>query len=339
MSFVVNMMNATEYNGEVVINSIGKNASVYGGLCSDLLKKADKPSINAVIDSKKNCKTGDMFLTGAGKLPCKKILHVVTPVREDDDDNLTLLKKTCADAVEFLISQGYKKIGIPFIGTGANGYTESEAYEAITSVCADITDKEERMNKNIAKITIIAYFRRKFDPTKDYIEDNPLEEYLIRKYKTQYRKGMLDDDPIYKMSRFFENINFNEYLFADVTTMTSQYDFIDRFVDKYAYKAKELNKALRLAGMTKQKRYRLRSGATFSKLDAYTLIFSLDMNRTEAVEFMTICGISFSPLNKLDVFFFNYLNGEYGKARNLFELDEMAQGLVDDDVYFVDALK
>lgn len=345
MGYKVKVADATEYVGDAVLNSVGADASVYGRLCKNLIQKADEPKIREFLNGKKNCKTGEIFLTGAGKLKCKNIIHVVTPFKDADDEDLTLLKKTYSDVIGFAVKNGFKKIGLPFIGTGANGYSESEAYDAVTSVCSDLAEREENENKEIIDVTIIAYLRPRVATDDEKPVNYPTVdgEIVSNSIRPRYEFGNVVKDDLFQMITFNEQIKAEDYFPIDVKTLRNKYDFIDRFLcehSKTAEETKRYNKMLRNAGLSKQKRGRLRSNiGRLKNIEIYRLIFSLQMKKTEAIQFMTICGVAFSPLSKLDVFFCNYLNGKYGKARTLYELDEMAYGRIEEGVYFLDSIE
>jgi hypothetical protein len=60
------------------------------------------------------------------------------------------------------------------------------------------------------------------------------------------------------------------------------------------------------------------------------------MSITEAKQFMTLCGYTFSPLIKSDLFFLDYLNGKYGKVETLSELSELSEKVKASDFKFAE---
>lgn len=64
----------------------------------------------------------------------------------------------------------------------------------------------------------------------------------------------------------------------------------------------------------------MRNSKKHDKIDVYRLAFVQNMNKPTTVGFMVLCGYSFTPLDKLDMFYLDYLDGKYKNDRNLREL-------------------
>lgn len=98
------------------------------------------------------------------------------------------------------------------------------------------------------------------------------------------------------------------------------YDYVEDYITQKNFNEKKLAKE----GLDRRRKYQLRNTRALKKLDIYRLAFIMGMNKTEVIQFMILAGHSFSPLDPLDVFFLNYLNGKYGKITSLFELSNLA---------------
>ena len=82
---IINSFNdITKYEGDAIVNSIGVEGKLYGRLCKTILKEANDKDLEKFINSQYN-QIGTVLVTKAGKLPCKNIIHVVTPFKKDDD--------------------------------------------------------------------------------------------------------------------------------------------------------------------------------------------------------------------------------------------------------------
>ena len=80
------------YEGSAIVNSLGKSGSLYGEVCFNILHAAQSRELTHYINSLKNSKIGQIYITEAGKLPVDKILHLVTPFKKDDDNINSNLK-------------------------------------------------------------------------------------------------------------------------------------------------------------------------------------------------------------------------------------------------------
>ncbi|MCQ2603303.1 MAG: macro domain-containing protein, partial [Clostridia bacterium] len=162
MSFKVIYGDATTYKGDAILNSLGTNGAVYGRLCKNVIEKINRPAVKKLIDEQVNMAVGTIIETEGGDMNCEHVIHIVTPFRKDEV-SVSGNKKLIAayqSVVDYAIKKGYKSIGLPFIGTGANGYSESEAYDALIDVASRISDREVAEKVDILDITILGYLKK-----------------------------------------------------------------------------------------------------------------------------------------------------------------------------------
>ncbi|MDR2094014.1 MAG: O-acetyl-ADP-ribose deacetylase [Treponema sp.] len=74
------------------------------------------------------CPAGHAVITGAGRLPCKKVIHTVGPVwRGGLYGERELLAGCYRNSLALAVSSALKVIAFPNIGTGVYGYPKREA--------------------------------------------------------------------------------------------------------------------------------------------------------------------------------------------------------------------
>jgi O-acetyl-ADP-ribose deacetylase (regulator of RNase III) len=74
------------------------------------------------------CPAGDAVITGAGKLPCKRVIHTVGPVwRGGGQGEQELLACCYRKSLLLAHGEGLKTIAFPNISTGVYGYPKDKA--------------------------------------------------------------------------------------------------------------------------------------------------------------------------------------------------------------------
>ena len=151
MGFVILSRDITEEKVDVIVNSLGIVTSHYGAICRSIIGASKGDELKKLIDEKNGkVAIGDMFFTDSFGLPCKKILHLVTPF-EKYDKEYTAFETALRDLLNLCRNCGYKSISIPILGTGANGYNPIEAQNILISMCAGFVDTYKDMNIRVVK--------------------------------------------------------------------------------------------------------------------------------------------------------------------------------------------
>ena len=88
------------------------------------------------------CPAGDAVITGAGKLPCKKVIHTVGPVWQGGNSKEAELLASCYRKSLLLAqSAGLKSVAFPNISTGVFGYPKDKAAKAAVEVVRKTLDE------------------------------------------------------------------------------------------------------------------------------------------------------------------------------------------------------
>ncbi|MDR0409627.1 MAG: O-acetyl-ADP-ribose deacetylase [Spirochaetaceae bacterium] len=73
------------------------------------------------------CPTGECVVTGAGRLPCKKVIHTVGPVYGSRENDAALLGNCYRNSLLAAGALGFESIAFPNISTGVYNYPKDEA--------------------------------------------------------------------------------------------------------------------------------------------------------------------------------------------------------------------
>ncbi len=352
MSFSVIYQNAIKYKGDVLVNSLGKNGAEYGALCKEIINGINLKYIKGQIDSKRDMEYGYMFETDGGDLPVGHVLHIVTPMAKDDKDNIALYN-AYKSVIEFAISKGYKKIGIPLIGAGYNGYSEGESYDTLLKVLEEVSEKEEelenngnKLKKEIINASIIIY--RKSDTKKDYKSIDKKEKIYRKYFGNGFNQSRIDfngrisdeiknEHSFLRVMDFVSDINPHDifspkFTSADKRSYAHPYDFVEDYCIQKDLPVKTLRE------YDSHKRNKIHDNKTLSKIDVYRFSILLNLNKTEIIQFMSLCGHGFNPTSDLDMFFMDYVEGKFGsfgKWKKLYEMDLLYNEVVGGKVKFV----
>ena len=123
----------TKIECDCVVNSLGTTLNVFGSICKAIVTNAHSKEIDDLIKNHPTANIFDIFVTDAGDLNCKKVIHIVMPFKENDRYNNDLKEAFCK-VIDKAIELGLKSIAIPKIGTGANGYSINDIYDALRDV-------------------------------------------------------------------------------------------------------------------------------------------------------------------------------------------------------------
>ena len=167
MPFEVRPIDITEIRCDAIVNSLGVNTDTYGAICRSIVSKAKSEELKAQISSwKKEANPGKIFLSPGYNLPCKHIIHIVTPFFSHDDQ-LFALEYVYKLALLAAYKRGWKHIALPIIGTGANGYPHAYVLKMITSLVEAFVKNYKNMHVTIC-MPVISYdeYEKKIDKNR-----------------------------------------------------------------------------------------------------------------------------------------------------------------------------
>ncbi|KTF86260.1 hypothetical protein cypCar_00043113, partial [Cyprinus carpio] len=138
---------------DAVVNAANEDLKHIGGLALALLQAAG-PSLQQYCDLHTEVngalKPGDAFITDAGRLPCKYVVHAVGPRFSDSDRRTTeqCLRRAVRESLNQASSKNCSSIAIPVISSGIFGCpldlcTESIAKEVLIQIIKDCLKKAE----------------------------------------------------------------------------------------------------------------------------------------------------------------------------------------------------
>ena len=308
MAFKIIFGDICKVKADAIVNSLGTNAQILGAVCRKIYERSKSIEIKKLLWEKTNNKVFDIFITDAGKLPAQNVIHIVSPFKYSDTNENSNLQKAYDLVICEAINRGYKSIAIPFLGTGANGYKNSDVYSAATTVASKYVT-EDGMNE-VIDIILVNY------NSKD--KDISLEEAMMRRNRINDERLMMcgakkTQNNLYmpshvknstRLNTIFSTMSESE-MFIPLDNIKYPMDFIDQYMSQNNISKSEYFKDV----LSKDNSSRCRTGKrTLKKKDIYRSCVFLGWTNTVLLQAMSYAGYSFCPTDKGDVDFVKYLS-------------------------------
>ncbi|KAM9380258.1 protein mono-ADP-ribosyltransferase PARP14 [Phaethornis superciliosus] len=144
--------NLCNYPVDVVVNAANEDLQHYGGL-AEALSEAAGPELqeecNELVRKNGSLKPGCTVITGAGKLPCKNVIHAVGPRwrTQEAQKCIFLLKRTVKNCLQLAETYNHSSIALPVISGGFFGFPlQTCAHTIVSSVKETLEESMEDSN-------------------------------------------------------------------------------------------------------------------------------------------------------------------------------------------------
>jgi O-acetyl-ADP-ribose deacetylase (regulator of RNase III) len=143
---IVNAANSSLLGGGGVDGAI--HAAAGPALLEECVRIArERPGLPA-------CPVGEAVITGAGKLPCKRVIHTVGPVWRGGGRGEAGLLSSCYQKSLLLAARSFqgealKTIAFPNISTGVYGYPKAEAARVAVETVREILPEIPKLERVI----------------------------------------------------------------------------------------------------------------------------------------------------------------------------------------------
>ncbi len=325
-------MDITKCDQECIVNSLNPSTSKFDIICKAILYKSNE--LADILNNNPYCNTFDMFVTDAGDLPSKHIIHIVMPFKKDDNNN-EKLRRVFSLVIDKAIELKYKSIAIPYIGMGVYGYTYNDINQTLNDVMFTYQYKKDieiditSVRFNLKKLKI-KKIKEPINPTtrsvsvcgviKKEVPHKKEAPYVIKKniFDLDFNAGM---ENIERIERAIMD-NYHKCEEINIESLYTPVDFIKAAVKRIGGYSKVplLNDVLNsdarknIAKFTKNIR----------KEEIYCSSYLLKLNFTQIIQFMRISGYTFSPVSKnnIDLEVFKYIVNNNGFTKPQSDIDD-----------------
>lgn len=122
-------------------------------------------SIQTELDEIGSCPTGEVIITGAGKLKAKNIIHVNGP-KFHEPGTEEILKKVTKGALNLADEKGISQLAFPPIGTGFY----QVPLDLAARVMIDTVEEHLRGETGLTEVIFVALDTREFKPLQTKLE-------------------------------------------------------------------------------------------------------------------------------------------------------------------------
>ena len=135
---IIEQADITQQSVSAIVNAANEELRLGGGVAG-AIREAGGASIQEecyeIVKKQGRVETGNVAVTGAGRLKCGKIIHAVGPRWDSDSDrNEDLLVRTLFSILECAEKEHFESIAIPAISSGIFGFPKEACAQVFKSV-------------------------------------------------------------------------------------------------------------------------------------------------------------------------------------------------------------
>jgi O-acetyl-ADP-ribose deacetylase (regulator of RNase III) len=123
----------TTYAGTAIVNA-ANNHLILGAGVAGAIARGGGPAIQAECDRHGPIRVGEAALTGAGRLPCRYVIHAAA--MGDEPVSARTIRDATAAALRLAAGRGIADVAFPILGTGVAGFPFRRAVEIMVETIA-----------------------------------------------------------------------------------------------------------------------------------------------------------------------------------------------------------
>jgi O-acetyl-ADP-ribose deacetylase (regulator of RNase III) len=136
---------------DVIVNAANSGLLGGGGVDGAIHRAAGSALLDECkkipLGPRGRCPTGECAVTGAGRLPCKKVIHTVGPVYSGSVEDERLLRSCYRNSLKAAEKEGLESIAFPCISTGVYGYPKFAAARTAVETVRETLPETPSVNR------------------------------------------------------------------------------------------------------------------------------------------------------------------------------------------------
>lgn len=327
----------TKMKVDAIVNAA--NSSLLGGGGVDgCIHRAAGPELLAECKTLGGCKTGSAKITGAGKLPCKYVIHAVGPrwlggKRGERDQLISCYRTSLALAKD----KECETVAFPLISSGIYGYPKDQALRiAIDTISEFLLENDMTVYIVIFDKKAYQISEKLFSDIAEYIDDNYVDEHTDDCSERLRRMNAFRDKEMVCEACVCEEPDDEIDMLMTVAPMAtpskkakSLDDALEQIDESFS---EMLLRKIDESGMTDAECYKkanidrklfskIRSDKLYkpSKPTAIAFAIALELSLDETKDMLMKAGFALSHSNKFDIIIEYFIENE---NYNVFEINE-----------------
>ncbi|MCL4475570.1 MAG: macro domain-containing protein [Nitrospirae bacterium] len=156
----------TERAVDAIVNAANSHLQHGGGVAGAIVRKGGQV-IQEESDRIGFVAVGHAAVTGAGKLPCRYVIHAVGPrMGEGDEDNK--LKNAVLSSLMLASGKGLKSISLPAISSGIFGFPKDRCAEILMREALNYLKENPKSSLEVVEFCVyddlsMGYFKKEFE--------------------------------------------------------------------------------------------------------------------------------------------------------------------------------
>lgn len=330
----------TKMKTDAIVNA-ANNSLLGGGGVDGAIHAAAGSGLKKECEKLNGCDTGDVKITDAYNLPCKKVIHTVGPVWQGGQSGEKFLLTSCyKKSLELAKENGLKSVAFPLISSGAYGYPKDLALKVATAAIKDFLLGQDGTEDMEVYLTIFdkesfIVSEKLIDEIKEYIDDNYSEESsfpfcveekpdIRAERKRRIRRELherVNGTQECKITEDFRSSLFYAYDLSDeLDNLDENFsEMLLRLIDEKGMTDVECYKK---ANVDRKVFSKLRNTKEYkpSKTTAVAFALALELPMSEAKKMIESAGYSLTHSNKFDVIIEYFIKNE---KYDIFEINEV----------------
>ena len=296
----------TKMNVEAIVNAA--NSSLLGGGGVDgCIHRAAGPSLLEECRALGGCETGGAKITGAGKLPCRYVIHAVGPRWQggghQEKEKLVSCYRT---SLELAREYSCASVAFPMISSGIYGYPKDQALRVAVDTISAFLMEHDMM------VYIVVFDRKAYQISGKLFAD--IAEYIDDRYADAHTDRERRQLPPMQAA------SSSDALLGELLARLDE-SFSEMLLRKIDEKGMKDSECYKKANIDRKLFSKIRSDRLYrpSKPTVIAFAVALELTLEETKDMLRKAGFALSHSNKFDIIIEYFIeNGNY----NIFEINE-----------------